>query len=156
MLINPACGGSASYSTRSRPDPYGSLTHLTILFSILTSVTSPSAVRGPNVARRLTMFGQLFLELLLLCSRARHHQIVAVSEHRQTCQLRSSGTDKAKTCVCRTPSQSWHSHSQHQSIVQRLSFHTWLPTTRTLVIFFWRLDHDHTTCQAVRCALLMS
>ena len=90
-MINSAARGSASYSIRSRPDPYGGLTHLTILFSILTSVASPSAVHGP-VARCLTV----------------------------TC------SDKAKTCPCRIPSLSWHSHSQHQSAVQHPSFHTWL------------------------------
>ena len=54
-MINSACRGSASYSICSRPNPYGGLTHLTFLFSILTSVTSPSAVHGPSVARCLTM-----------------------------------------------------------------------------------------------------
>ena len=54
-MINSACRGSALYSTRSCPNLFGGLTHLTILFSILTCVTSHSAVHGPTVARCLTM-----------------------------------------------------------------------------------------------------
>ena len=47
--------GQASCQIRPRPDPYGGLTHLTILVNILTSVTSPSAVHGPSVTRCMTM-----------------------------------------------------------------------------------------------------
>ena len=149
-MINSACRGSASYSIRSRPDPYGGLT----LFSILTSVTSPSAVHGPNVARCLTMrmLGQLFLELLLLCPRARHHKDVTVCEHRHgKCARMVQTKRKLARIVSRRCQGIFTRNIKAQCSVSR-SVHGFVQncvTTRTLVIFSWHLDHDRTKCGAV-------
>ena len=49
------CPVQVSRVTRSRRAPYGGLTRLAILCEILTSLTSSSAVLGPEVAKCLTM-----------------------------------------------------------------------------------------------------
>ena len=106
-------------------------THLTILYRILASVSSASAVHGPSVASCLTMMcldNCSSNSFVFSCPTPQNHRRVQA----KTCQLRSNGTDKAKICPCRTPSQSWHSHSQHRSTVQHPSFRTWLcPELRT-------------------------
>ena len=137
-MINSACRGSASYSIRSRPDPKGGLSHLKILFSILTSVTSPRAVHGPSVAR--------------LCSRARHHQVVAVSEHRHVNCARMVQTRRKLVRVV--------SHRCHGILTRNIqalcsilrsvrSFVQNCVPTRALVIFSWHFDHARTTFRAV-------
>ena len=99
------------------------------------------------------MLGQLFLELPLLCSRARHHKIVAVSAHRHM-NLRSNGTDKAKTCPVSYPTAGHGSLTRNIEALCSIlrSIHGSVQncvTARTLVIFSWHLDHDGTTCRAV-------
>ena len=133
-MINSACRGSASSSIRSRPDQYRGLTHLTILFSILSSVTSPSAVHGPNVARCLTM------RCLNKCSSNSFCCVLVPDTTKSSPYLNTDMATalewyrKAKTCPCRIPSLSWHTHSQHRSTVQHPSFHTWLcPELHTLL-----------------------
>ena len=85
-MINFACRGSPSYSIRSRTDPCRCLTHLTILFNVLTSVTSPSAVHGPSAATCLTT------RCLDSCSSTRHHKVVTMSEHRHVSCARTIQT----------------------------------------------------------------
>ena len=126
-LINSACLGSASYSIRSRPDPQGSLTHLTTLFSILTAVTSPCAVHGPSVARSLTMrcFDN-YSSNSLCCVLVPDTTNSSPSLNTDMSTALDKHRHKAKIWPCRIPSLSWHSHSQRRSIVQHPSFHVWL------------------------------
>ena len=98
------------------------------------------------------MLGQLFLKLLLLCSRARHHKIVTVSEHRHgNCARMKLIWRKLARVV---------SHRCHGILTRNIealrsvfrSVHGFVQncmTIRALVVFSWHLDHDRTTCKAV-------
>ena len=84
------------------------------------------------------MLGQLFLELLLLCSRARHHEVVTVSERRHCNCARMVQTKRKLALVV--------SHRCHGILTRNIealcgvfrSVHGFVQncvTTRTLVVF---------------------
>ena len=102
------------------------------------------------------MLGQRFLEFFLLYPRARHHKAVTVSEHRHGNCARMIQTRRKLAPVV--------SHRCHGILTRNIkalcsvlrSIHGFVQhcvTTRTLVVFFWHLDHDRTTCRAVESAL---
>ena len=125
------------------------------MFSILTSVTSPNAVHGPSVARCLTMrcLENCSSNSFWLCPRARHHKVVTVSEHRHGNCARMIRTRRKLARVV--------SHRCHCILTRNIkalcsvlrSIHGFVQhcvTPRTLVVLFWHLDHDRTTCRAVK------
>ena len=129
-------------------------THLTILFSILTSVTSLGAVHDPSVARCLTM------RCLDKCS------------SNSFCCVLVPNTKKSSPCLNTDMSTAleWYRHGENLPVpcpiaVMPFSLATskhcaapFFPyvafvqncvLTRTLVVFSWHLDHDRTKCGAV-------
>ena len=154
-MINSACRGSASYSIRSRPDPYGGLTHPhnPVQYRDLCDVSQCCACSQCGKMLDGEMLGQLFLEFLSLCPRARHHKVDTVSEDRHGNCARMMQTRRKLARVV--------SHRCHGSLTRNIealcsvlrSVHCFVQncvTTRTLVVLSWHLDHDRTTCRAVK------
>ena len=120
--------------------------YLTILFIILTSVTSPSAVHGRgNMFVDEEILGQLFLKLLLLCSPARDHKIVAVSE-RVSCARMIQTRRKSTRVVPHRCHGILTCNIEALCCVPR-SIHGFCIPSLARVVFTWHLDHE---CKAVK------
>ena len=149
-MVNSACRGSVSYLIRSCPDPFGGLTHLTILFNILTSVCVWSEC-GKMLDHE--MVGQLFLKFFSLCPRVRQHKVVTVSEHRHGNCARMIQTRRKLTRVASHRCDGILTRNIKALCSVLRSIHGFVQhfvTTRTIVVLFWHLDHDRPTCRSVK------
>ena len=86
-MINSACRGSTSYSTRSRPAPYRvpwfDPSNNPIQNSDFFDISKFCTETRTDMMFYHEVFGRLFLDLFLwLLPRAQHHKVVTVSEHR--------------------------------------------------------------------------